>query len=77
MTIPPAVIAALAAIPADNPLPDVTTLPISSVTLTKLETQLVCWRKVRDICKALFDVADNNIATLTTQTSALAALLNQ
>lgn len=77
MTIPPAVVAALAAIPADNPLPDVTTLSISVDTLRTLETQLACWKRVRDICKQQFDVAENNIATLTTQSAAMAALLNQ
>jgi len=77
MTIPQAVVEALAAIPAENPLPDVTTMSISQASLSTIRTQLQCWTAVRDICKAQFDQAQTNATTLQSQAAAMAALLGE
>jgi len=75
VTIPQTVIDALASIPAQNPLPDVTTMPISQASLNTLNAQLGYWTQVRDICKGQFDIAESNTSTLAAQAAAMAALL--
>ena len=75
MLIPQPVLDLIASIPADNPLPDITTFQLTTSTLTTFETQLQAWQEVVNIVKNQYDTAVNNVATLTVQVTALKQLL--